>query len=211
MPRWCALKVRIDCPECGSAILADGPYKKLVCTACDNRVQLTGAWKHLVSNALGVRGKGFKLGSISGVDGTEGLGPIYVSMSQGQPPICSSCDEVLDEVDEIADGTTGEFHCPSCAAAHPTWPAPGFLKKLRVLQVFMAPPESAQYAAKPSQSEAKPIMFECPNCSAALKITEANKRISSCAYCDVDSYLPAELWHRLHPVKRRRAFWLRCS
>ncbi len=216
MSRWCALKVRVDCPECGSAVLADGPYKKVLCTACGNRVQLTNAWKHLVTNALsvGARGRGFKLGSVEGVDGTEGLGTIFVAMNRGQPPICSACDEVLDEVDEgVADGTSGEFHCPACGSAHPTWPAPGHLKKARVQQVFMAPPESAQQAAKAkaAQANAKPIMFACPNCGANLKITGDTKRICTCAFCDVDSYLPAELWNQLHPVRRRRAFWLRCS
>lgn len=212
MPRWCALKIRLDCPECGSVVLGDGPYKKLPCAACGASVTLTSAWKRLVASALsdGGRGGSFRLGTVTDIEGAEGLGSIYLAMSTGHPPVCSECQEVLDEVDtDVDDGRAGNFHCHACGAAHPTWPAPGHLAKAGVLQVFMAPPMGARQPAAAS-AEVKPVLFSCSNCGGKLEITEESRRITTCSYCDVDLYLPPEIWHRMHPVRRRRAFWLRC-
>lgn len=213
MPRWCALKVRLDCPECGSAILVDGPYKQAPCAACGARVPMADTWSWLVERALedGAGGKTFRLHTLISA-GQGRPGHIFLAVNKGHPPICSRCDEVLDEVDGggVPDGKTGDFHCPACGAAHPTWPAPGYLKHAGVRQVFLAPPEDAapEVAAGPAP---KPVLFACPNCGGSLKIDGATKRVCTCTYCDVDAYLPAELWNQLHPVRRRRAFWLRCE
>ncbi len=205
---WCGLKVRVDCPECGSAVLVDGPYKKVACTACDARISLAGIWKWVVDRALedGAGGQHFRLSTLLQT-GKGGLGAIYVGLNRGHPPVCSTCNEVLDEVDGgVADGHDGDFHCPACGGAHPTWPAPPYLKQCKATQVFMAPKEDEQSAMLTPVAEAKPVMFACPNCGANLRITGDTKRVST-----VDTYLPAALWNQLHPVRRRRAFWLRLS
>lgn len=144
--------------------------------------------------------------------GRGGLGTIYVGLNKDHPPLCSSCDEVLGEVEtEVPDGTDGTFHCPACGASLPTWPAPGYLAQAKVAQVFLAPPEDSQSTAEPAAASLKPILFECPNCGAKLTITGDSRRVSTCEYCDADMFLPAALWNQLHPVRRRRAFWLRCK
>ncbi len=131
---------------------------------------------------------------------------VSYAMNKNHPPICN-CGEVLDEVSQIASGTDGAFHCPACGLKHETFPAPRFVRGSAV-QVFLAVRENQQ--ATVSVPDAKPVLFACPNCGANLHIDSEAKRIVTCQYCECDVFLPADLWHRLHPVRRRRAFWIRC-
>lgn len=214
--RWCALKVRIDCPECGSALFVDGPYKHVLCPACGSKTAVADLWPHVVELALdrGAGGKHFK--SSSFVWAGNNVPHVLYAANKGHPPLCSHCDEVLDEAEHVADGTLGNFFCPACGTPHPTWPAPGYLaqKKLRggarVKQVFMAPAEDAQgRAIDDTPATVNPVLFGCLNCGANLRVTGETRRVLTCEYCQADSFLPAEVWNRLHPVRKRRAFWLR--
>jgi predicted RNA-binding Zn-ribbon protein involved in translation (DUF1610 family) len=213
--RWCALKVRIDCPECGSALFVDGPYKNVLCSACGARTSVTNLWPTLLENCLerGAGGQHFRASSF--VWAGNNVPHILYAANKGHPPLCERCDRVLDEAEHIADGTDGNFFCPACGSPHATWPAPGYLsqKKLsggvRATQVFMAPPEAAQGQPSPASADARPVIFGCPNCGANLRITGDSPRVLTCAHCDADAYLPPEVWNRLHPVRKRRAFWLR--
>lgn len=211
MSRWCAVKVRIDCPECGSPVLVDGPYKKALCQACGSRIAVANIWRWIVERAFddGATGNHFNTSTL--MQAGRGVGNIYVGLNHGHPPICPQCDDVLDQVDTtVPDGTDGMFQCPGCGTSHPTWPAPGYLKQVKIVQVFLAPPEEQQ-GNLDSETGGKPVIFGCPNCGANLKIGSETRRISTCEYCEVDMYLPADLWNRLHPIRRRRAFWMRCT
>lgn len=212
-PRWVALKVRVDCPECGSALFVDGPYKKALCTACGSRSSVTSLWSNLVDNAVDRGSGGTHFRSLSFVFAGNPIPHVLYAVNKGHPPLCTFCDAVLEQAEEVPTGSTGNVSCPSCAGANPTWPAPGFIasKKLRgglrAEQVFVAPVEDAQHVEH--VPDAKPVIFGCLNCGANLKITAESKRVVTCDYCDTDSFLPASVWHRLHPVRKRRAFWLR--
>jgi predicted RNA-binding Zn-ribbon protein involved in translation (DUF1610 family) len=210
MSRWCALKVRVDCPECGTPILVDGPYKRATCEGCRSGAPIANLWKTLVERALerGARGRGFR--AMSFVYAGNVIPHVLYAVNRDQVPLCSRCDEPIAAADSIATGTDGEFFCPACGAAHPTWPAPGFLKQAKVEQVFLAPPEDAQAASPEPLGDVRPIMFSCVNCGAGLRVVTETPRVLSCAYCEVDNFLPAEVWNRLHRVRKRRAFWLRC-
>jgi predicted RNA-binding Zn-ribbon protein involved in translation (DUF1610 family) len=210
MARWCALKVRIDCPECGTPILVDGPYKRAVCEGCRGAAPVANLWGRLVSRALedGARGRGFRATSF--LFAGNAVPQIFYAANRDHVPLCSACDEPIEAADAVQTGTEGVFHCTACGAAHPTWPAPGYLKSAKIEQVFMAPPEGQSPPANEPASALRPIVFSCVNCGAALRIASETPRVLGCDYCEVDNYLPAEVWNRLHPVRKRRAFWLRC-
>ncbi len=216
VPNWLALKVRVNCPECGSALFIDGPYKKVLCDACGSRTSVSNLWPTLMENALDRGSGGRHFRAMSFVWAGNQVPHILYGANKGHPPLCSHCDEVLDEVENVADGTNGNFFCPACGAAHPTWSAPGYLssKKLpggkRAKQVFMAPTEDSQGNAAPAAGEPpKPILFGCLNCGANLRIAIETPRILTCEFCEADSFLPPAVWNRLHPIRKRRAFWIR--
>jgi hypothetical protein len=211
MARWCALKVRIDCPECGTPILVDGPYKRARCEGCHSGAPMANLWSRLVARALedGARGRGFRTSSF--IFAGNAVPQIFYAANRDQVPLCSACDEPVPAADSVATGTDGLFHCTSCGVAHPTWPAPGYLKSAKVEQVFMAPPEGQDVRQGPSSADVRPIAFSCVNCGAPSRISSETPRVLSCDYCEVDNYLPADIWNRLHPVRKRRAFWMRCA
>jgi DNA-directed RNA polymerase subunit RPC12/RpoP len=215
-PGWCALKVRVDCPECGSALFIDGPYKNVVCTACRSRTSVTNLWPRLLENAIERGGTGQHFRALSLVWAGNQVPHILYGANKGHPPICSECGHVITAADEIADGTDGQFFCPGCGLGHPTWAAPGYLAQTklpggkRAKQIFMAPAESAEPPpAAPGAPEVRPVLFGCLNCGANLRITVDTPRVLTCEYCDTDCFLPPAVWHRLHPVRKRRAFWIR--
>ncbi|MBC8043379.1 MAG: hypothetical protein IAF08_08025 [Rhizobacter sp.] len=55
--------------------------------------------------------------------------------------------------------------------------------------------------------EAKPEIFQCPTCSAALKV-DGSSRMITCSYCNTPSYFPDELWRRLHPATQAFPWYL---
>jgi len=209
--RWCSIKLRLDCQECGSSIRVDGPHAEVTCEACGGRLELTDKWQNVVEHALhhGKGGRDYR--RVAAIDsGVDGLGMRYMALNKGLPPVCSECDKAMGgAADAVTDGTEGSFQCNKCGAPHPTWPAPKFLKQAGVRQVFMAPPEehgAEEAAARPAP---KPVTFQCPTCGAPLAIDGDTKRICTCEFCQSDTFLPASLWNQLHPVRMRRAFWLR--
>jgi rubredoxin len=207
MSRWIALKARVDCPECGQPVLLDGPWAKVRCPSCDAVSPVAEMWNHLVKHSPedGGQGKHFNLKSVR--NPSWPVPTVDYAVNQNHPPICD-CGAVLNSVAEIPDGTDATFHCPECGIGHDTFPPPRHLYA-GVLQVFLAVRENQQ-GARAAVADVKPVMFGCPNCGANLKIHGENHRIVTCEYCEADAFLPAELWHRLHPVRKRRAFWLRC-
>ena len=213
--RWCALKVRVDCPECGSALFIDGPYKRVHCSACGASTSVSNLWPTLVERCVerGAGGRHFRATSF--VWAGNHVPHILYASNKGHPPLCTQCDEVLHEAEQVADGTEGDFACTACGTLHPTWPAPPYLSQstlpggVHVRQVFMAPPEDDASESPPAPEGAKPIRFGCPNCGASLKIDTDTPRVLTCEYCEADSYLPPEVWNRFHPVRKRRAFWMR--
>ena len=54
---------------------------------------------------------------------------------------------------------------------------------------------------KVNEKSNKPIVFSCPNCSAALHIISESMRITPCDHCSSEVYIPDAIWNRLHPVK----------
>lgn len=214
-PRWCALKVRVDCPECGSALFVDGPYKKALCTACGTRTAVTNLWPTLLDRTMERGSGGPHFRQLTFVWAGNLIPQIWYGANKGSPPICSTCDQVIEGAEQIADGTEGTLFCPGCGTEHATWPAPGYLSQKRLpggkraKQVFLAPPEEQQGTPSPTPADVKPILFGCLNCGANLRITGDTPRVLTCEFCQTDCFLPPEIWNRLHPVRKRRAFWIR--
>jgi len=207
---WLALKVRVDCPECGSPVMLDGPWVQMKCPACTQFSSVAEMWPALLERAeeYGAAGKEF---AVRYMMCTGWPTPnVFYAVNKDHPPVCGQCGEVLDEVDQIEDGADRDFHCPACGTPHPTWPARKYMGE-RAAQVFMAPrgPEERRGPALTPEKAVRPVMFTCPNCGGNLRIDQQTLRLLSCQYCDVDVFLPQELWLQLHPVRRRQAFWVR--
>ncbi len=206
--------MRVDCPECGSPVFVDGPYENARCGACDSDVRVIDLWGDLMDRALSseARGEEFQLASMLIAGTNVSVSHIAYATNRDTPPICTQCGELLDEVSRVPDGSSEDFYCPSCGTGHPTWPAPSYIPShLRAKQVFLAPRENSEAPASAEANPARPILFGCMGCGAHLNVAVETPRVLTCEYCDADCYLPHEVWNRLHPVRKRRAFWIRLA
>lgn len=207
MTQWIALKARADCPECGQPVMINGPWANMRCPSCHSTTSIGYYWPKVVASALEKGGKGRNFTPRFIMDTSKPVTALHYAVSREQAPICSSCDAVLEGVDSIATGTDGSFHCAACGVSHETFPAPKNLHS-SALQIFLGT-RSAEQLTEVARTDTKPVLFDCTNCGGNLKITAATSRVLTCEYCDADLFLPQALWNVLHPIKKRRAFWVR--
>lgn len=218
MRTWAALKIRIDCPECGGGINVDAPHPTVRCGECHADVPLVGGsgeslWPWIIHNAMRSKGRDGVFANTSLLDTGATVPFVYLAAHRGSVPRCPQCGDLMTALGQTADGTTGDVFCTACGAPVPTWPASyadadGDETRF---QVFWAPPPGAASPASTPVASVKPVSFACPTCGGKLVIESETRRIVSCQYCDADAYLPSELWNHLHPVRRRQAFWIRAE
>jgi hypothetical protein len=125
-------------------------------------------------------------------------------------PVCPGCTAPMP-AESVPPGGDGVLSC-KCGQSIGTFPAPQWLRHVvpTAVQIFGAVREGLPDDLRPMESSAplKPILFACPQCGAGLDIGGESPRILTCKYCDADLYLPDPLWYALHPVKKRRPFWV---
>jgi hypothetical protein len=204
MPSFYAIKLRLSCPECGESSSIDGPWAQLRCVHCGSTTSIAYVWSKILGRAMEREAKPTFQAAYY-LDTSMPISGFQYMYAAGMPPTCP-CGVALD-VAAIASGTEGTFACTACGEQHATFPAPVTLSR-KIQQVFLAVREEDQ-GVEPATAAARPVMFACASCGGTLKITTETRRIVTCEFCDVDQFLPAVLWHQLHPVRKRRVFWLR--
>lgn len=209
--RYIAFKVKTACAHCGNPLVINGPLKKPLCTACNAITKLSpGAWASIMGDGekeslTMEKGEGYNTTSMTGRGTFETQ---YVKADA----TCSDCEQEWD-LDAVATGTDGHFLCTKCGHKSTTYPAPDWLKTVipTATQVFFgereADAEQGQASAALNEESDKPLVFSCPQCSGALKLTAASERTVPCTFCGVDVYLPDGLWAKLHPAKKAK-FWV---
>ncbi len=205
MATFYQLKIRAACSECGEPLTIDGPIRTVRCLACQSSIPIdTIYWKRIMAwrNSEEARG-----GATSTAVGLAGLLPMNVRMQQ-QWPLCAECERPL-QLEGVAPGMDRDVPC-ACGHATPTFPAPAWLAQLdpQAAQLFDAEREGVERKAPVVPQASHPVSFGCPDCGANLKITTESPRILPCQYCKADLFLPDPLWRALHPVKKRRPWYL---
>lgn len=173
-----ALEVRTRCVGCGSGIAINGATDTVGCAACNRPIALD--WNALLAELAGT-------GTIAAHVGDA---TVSVRRAPGHAS-CPHCTSALpDEVRQFA--SRGWAICPACGKKLSIRTPPAYLAwthaELLVAEELLAPtvPPTA------------PVMFGCLACRAPIR-ADGSARIVRCETCSVDSYLPDELWARLHP------------
>ncbi|MFC1670549.1 hypothetical protein ACFL20_09155 [Spirochaetota bacterium] len=198
-PDYMEFKVQMDCGECGFPVMVNGPLVMTKCNSCGAEVNVGSKyWKNLFkrSESSGVFVMGQRIGPKPG---------------KLKSPRCHKCEERLP-VKDVVLGKEDDIVCVKCGTVHSSFPPPQWMKRLRnennkrPAHIFCAEREG-QVARKPAR-EAKPIAFNCINCSSPLKFTVETPRVMECEHCSTQQYLPDGLWHSLHPVKRVKPWYI---
>jgi hypothetical protein len=201
-------KVRSECSECGEAMILDGPTLAKRCLACQSNVEIEAVyWQRMMAFRHDPELQGCKI--VSTAFALGGSSPLRVRMGK-QEPTCQGCNHALD-VGSAATGTDGEIPC-ECGQKMPTFPVPAWLRRLepKAVQLFNAAREERGHGTPiVVPREDRPVSFGCPDCGANLKVGMESPRILACEFCRADLFLPDALWHALHPVKKRSAWYVR--
>ncbi|MFH2009449.1 MAG: hypothetical protein ABI333_22850 [bacterium] len=205
-PRYAALKIMTQCPECKSALPLNGPVLNAHCDGCQSDLTLKADfWDSLLGTPY--------------TDYHQGGGGMTINFTteiqwQAARPKCHECKEELP-VDDIPVGTDGNVFCAACGKPNATYPAPAWARKLvpKLEQLYRADRDTT--TAAPGQhaaalaTGAAPIVLNCPQCGGALQANEQSERTILCGYCSVQVFLPDEIWMRLHPKKTAGVWYAR--
>jgi ssDNA-binding Zn-finger/Zn-ribbon topoisomerase 1 len=126
-------------------------------------------------------------------------------------PKCSKCKTDLEIANYNFDSEDPVI-CSKCSYENTSYPAPVFLKEdklfdLTAQYIFCAEKEGEKKIL--DQTEVKPIAFQCVSCAAKLSVNRESPRNYECEHCGTTQYLPDPIWKALHPVKKRRAWYIR--
>ncbi|MDX2053649.1 MAG: hypothetical protein SFV15_14710 [Polyangiaceae bacterium] len=205
-------RVQFPCTECGEAVMLSGPQLVVECGACRSRLEIEAA---LWPSILGFRKFAAEFALVPGKTRGSSLtsGEFRFLVRWGpEVPQCAACGLAL-AAEAVPNGGVGALNC-QCGASTQTFPVPAWLSALepQALQVFGPEREGVAPSATVTTRDAtRPVVFECPECGAKLKVKSDTARVHTCSYCDSDLYLPNALWRTLHPVRKRASFWVRFS
>ncbi|MBN2717712.1 MAG: hypothetical protein JXX14_17815 [Deltaproteobacteria bacterium] len=185
-----------DCPRCGYPIVVDGFTDTVTCESCHNVISIHhDQWRHLFHSVYEDTHETYDATphhlriQIPGTFEIRCEGAGLATMP------CAGCAENLD-VQHVIPGAT-ELICHHCGHRHPLQGLPEKTQSDNAVYAI----HSLSVSQKPNLSQLTPIMMNCPNCSATLKISGNNERVTACEYCNGEFLIPDPLWKKLHPVK----------
>jgi phage FluMu protein Com len=199
-PKISAYTVKVDCPHCSNPVMLNGPILTTTCTYCLSELTIPKKfWGYILRVKDSVtysRLCGFRNVEIKS----------YLTSVR-----CSHCNSVI-EVADIPAGSFKPIKCSECHTLNTTFPAPKWMERIKKFsrhadQIFCGVSEGEK--TSPKNTAMKPVIFSCLQCGGSLKITPETPRVMSCTYCGASQYLPDELWRSLHPVKKKREWFVR--
>jgi pyruvate/2-oxoglutarate dehydrogenase complex dihydrolipoamide acyltransferase (E2) component len=188
------LGILTSCSECGSDFPVNGLVASARCLRCgaDKRLPPTFWRRYETELNIARRNLGAKSGSTWGV-----------------PPLCRAChalipmNAVVEAWNAAHRGEPAAVACAACDESYAARLPPPWARQVFPQLIFLL----GEVVAHPTGTPARPVVLQCPACSASLQIG-GEKRIVRCRYCDADVYLPADLWLHLHPSARRTRWWM---
>jgi Zn finger protein HypA/HybF involved in hydrogenase expression len=199
------IETAISCPHCDRPVPLNGPWEAAHCDHCQSDIEIPQEF--WVDTLRDVRedideiepGMGQNSSIFGMFRSTRMIGNLV--------PYCIKCKTDFDP----ATMSAGMKHkvCPECGERHVITPSPDWLRTaLPPVEYFMdailidTSGEGSQTA-----TTGKPVVFVCPQCGGALKV-DGSDRMVPCKFCNVDVYLPDDLWLRLHPAKKKERWFI---
>ncbi len=202
--RFGSFRVLTECSYCGSALVLNGPQRKIVCNSCRKENYFSSEiWRNIIlmvdKDTYSMR-DAQRDSSILVQDGYT----FKISYGRGKP-VCSNCQNQLqlDGSIEFRDSV----ECNSCGTAHSVSSVPSWLEGYQKLKLIGT--EAGPVLSEESLVNFDPVSMNCPNCSGALKISVELERLTKCEYCGGEFYIPDPVWNRLHPVKIAKNWYVR--
>jgi len=207
--RYGIFKVIATCTSCGKPVVVNGPLAGPICPSCRKTLDIPpDIWKSILGSYIGNYGRTSPGEGDEGTIISGGLTIKYSTVRLPPPdPACPTCEENWDLL-SVEDGADRRMVCRKCGRKAETYPAPSWLGEVvpQAKQTFFAERE-VRRDENDVDAGIKPVALSCPQCGAGLLITAESERLIPCKYCNVDVYLPDDVWLRLHPSKQAK-FWM---
>lgn len=191
------------CSRCGNDYPVNGLVEQVLCAKCgDTDILGEAFWREYLIEDVG----------FARVPGARGGGEVLGGPSiecRGLPPFCRSCSALiplgaLTEAWGAAKSEGGaSIPCASCGELHAGRMPPEWGRSVFEGLVFLF----GELATDGAGKAPKPVIFKCPNCTAALSIA-GKKRVVTCQFCESDVFLPDELWLHLNPAAKKAQWWM---
>ena len=124
-------------------------------------------------------------------------------------PVCSKCEKPL-EIPDSHTGSADPVVCGECGEPNNSFPAPEWMQEYTVNDLRPRQIYRGENAIEIDETgNIKPIAVQCVSCSSVLSISSETPRNCTCEHCGTVQYLPDPLWFALHPVKKRKHWYIR--
>jgi hypothetical protein len=206
-PRYGCFEIRTSCSECGNPLVLNGPALSPKCDSCLQEVEIPATlW---ASWMQGLEDDYHQLEERQGSSSTIISGGFTAKVeSYRLQPRCPRCKEKMAM--DLSLETNGWVACEHCEGRLDVFPAPAWLtEEMPSARQIIGADREGQRKSPFQDEEPRPIVMSCPQCGGTLKTTRETERITACAFCDVDVYLPDALWRKLHPARTIQEWFVR--
>ncbi len=191
-PFFIQYKLKLKCMECGKFIPLNEPVQEMQCNYCHSNIKVDDEiWQDIFDKNNVV---------------TSCLDYEIDIEKRKTKPVCpnNKCKQEI-QIDDIPIDSDKTIICKSCKKEIHNYPAPEWLKKysehgtLPVLIIGVEPKKETGF---------KTVVTKCISCGASMKISLETPQICNCEHCNSSQYLPDEVWKKLHPVSRRKEWYI---
>jgi|GEM_PF-928686 len=204
-PRYSKMQIKVDCPGCSQPLFINGPYKMVTCAYCGKETKVSENFFQQLLPYSFEKGRVFSyVADLVDVDFSGGE----------EKPQCGKCGRKLP-LPEKKISREHAVSCSKCSTEHRCIPAPSMLKGIQGSQgeyYICGEAEQVIYihdAESELNKNMKPVAVACVSCGSTLTINVETPRNTTCPYCNTTQYLPDPLWRSLHPVPKRRSWYIR--
>ncbi len=189
------LELSLACPSCRAPVALNAVVPRIACDRCKRVAQIPAElWAAMLGDPLREAAEEMQDGEQRELpfDGPLGLVRRVVRRAA---PACQACEREVSPPALFAAADSGWLRCGGCAR-------PMMVRRLGAVtpgaELLLGEAHELVYEQPMVAEEARAI--PCPSCSAPLRASPDSRELS-CPYCRATSYVPDDVWARLHPTR----------
>lgn len=188
------IELSLACPSCRAPVALNAVVPRVTCDRCKRVAHVPAElWAAMLADPLRE--------ALDMQDGEQRElpfdGPLGLvrRVFRRAPPACQACAREVSPQSLFAAVDAGWLRCDGCARPMP-------VRRLGDVtpgaELLLGEDQELIYERPMSPPEARAI--PCPSCSAPLRASPESRELT-CPYCRASSYVPDDVWARLHPTR----------
>ncbi|MCB1325412.1 MAG: HEAT repeat domain-containing protein [Spirochaetales bacterium] len=205
------IRLAAQCRHCQASLPINAFTASIVCSACGRKNNLDLRWWKQVFDEDTLPVALIRRERVGGQIRFLSLG-IRIQHRR-VPPGCTNCGQELSKEALHNLDPEKELRCEKCKQPLAIRPADELVQTIcpGALAIVGEGPRSEDSGSEVEPVQAgpagTPVVLQCMKCGGALEV-DGSSRLVKCPYCQVQNYLPDDLWFHLHPRPIVREFYL---